>query len=57
MCIKAKKCLYEGVIALTALYEAEAWGMKCAEKGEVNVLEMECLRSFLGGSRMDRVRN
>ena len=27
--IKAKKCLYEGVIVPTALYGAEAWGMKC----------------------------
>ena len=25
--IKAKKCLYEGVIVPTALYGAEAWGM------------------------------
>ena len=32
--IKAKKCLYEGVIVPTALYGAEAWGMiiKCREK-------------------------
>ena len=26
--IKAKRCLYEGVIQPTALYGAEAWGMK-----------------------------
>ena len=26
--IKAKKCLYEGVIVPTALYGAEAWGMR-----------------------------
>ena len=34
--IKAKKCLYEGVIVPTALYGAEAWGMGSAErrKGE-----------------------
>ena len=30
--LKAKKCLYEGVIVPTALYEAEAWGMKSVEK-------------------------
>ena len=29
--IKAKKCLYEGVIVPTALYGAEAWGMRSAE--------------------------
>ena len=32
--IKAKKCLYEGVIIPTALYGAEAWGMKSAERGK-----------------------
>ena len=55
--IKAKKCLYEGVIAPTALYAAEAWGMRSAERSKVNVLEMKCLRSLVGVSRMDRVRN
>ena len=37
--IKAKKCLYEGVIVPTALYGAEAWGMRSAERRKVNVLE------------------
>ena len=55
--IKAKKCLYEGVIAPTALYGAEAWGMRSAERRKVNVLEMKCLRSLVGVSRMDRIRN
>ena len=43
--IKTKKCLYEGVIVPTALYGAEAWGMRSAERRKVNVLEMKCLRS------------
>ena len=55
--IKAKKCLYEGVIAPTALYGAEAWGMRSAERRKVNVLEMKCLRSLVGESRKDRVKN
>ena len=55
--IKAKKCLYEGVIVPTALYRAEAWGMKSAERRKVNILEMKCLRSLVGVSRMDRVGN
>ena len=55
--IKAKKCLYEGVIVPTALYGAEAWGMRSAERRTVNVLEMKCLRSLAGVSRMDRVSN
>ena len=55
--IKAKKCLYEGVIVPTALYGAVAWGMRSAERRKVNVLEMKSLRSLVGVSRMDRVRN
>ena len=49
--------LCELVIVPTALYGAEAWGMRSAERWKVNVLEMECLRSLVGVSRMDRVRN
>ena len=55
--IKAKKCQYEGVIVPTALYGAEAWGMRSAEREKVNVLEMKCWRSLVGLSRMDKVRN
>ena len=55
--IKAKKCLYEGVIVPMALYGAGAWGIRSAERRKVNVLEMKCLRSLVGVSRMDRVRN
>ena len=43
--IKAKKCLYEGVIVSTALYGAETLRMRSAERRKVNVLEMKCLRS------------
>ena len=31
--------------------------MRSAEKRKVNVLEMKCLRSLVGVSRIDRVRN
>ena len=55
--IKEKKCLYEGVIVPTALCGAEAWGMRSAQRRKVNVLEMKCLRSLVGVSPMDRVRN
>ena len=55
--IKAKKSLYEGVIVPTALYGAEAWGMRSDERRKVNVLETKYLRSLVGVSRMDRVRN
>ena len=56
--IKTKKCLHEGVIIPTALYRAEAWGMRrSAERMKVIVLEMKCLRSLVGASQMDRVKN
>ena len=35
--IIASKCLYEGVIVPMALYGAEAWGMRSAERRKVNV--------------------
>ena len=56
MGIEAKKCPYEGVIVPTTLYGAEAWGMRSAERRKVNVLEMQCLRSFVAVPRMDRVK-
>ena len=55
--IKTKKCLYEGVIVPTSLFEPKAWGTRSAEIRQVNVLQMKCLRSLIGVSRMDRVRN
>ena len=55
--IHAKKCLYEGVIVPTALYGAQANAKRSAERRKVNVLEMKCLRSLVGVSQMDSVRN
>ena len=55
--IKARKCLYEGITGPTALYGAEAWGMRSAEGRKVNVLEMMCLRSLVAVTLIDRVRN
>ena len=43
-----------GVIIIpTALYGAEAWGMRGAERRKVNVLEMKCLRSLVRVSRLE----
>ena len=36
---------------------AETWDMRSAERRIVNVLEIKCLKSLVGVSRMDRVRN
>ena len=51
-----KQCLYKRVIVPTTLYGAEAWG-KSAERREVNVLKMKCLRCLVWVSWMDWVRN
>ena len=53
--IKARRCLYEGVIVPTALCGAEARCMRSAERIKVNFLEMKCLRSLVRELRMDRV--
>ena len=50
-------CLSEGVIVPTAMYGAEALGMRSAERMRLYVLDMKCWRSLLGVSRMDTVRN
>ena len=44
---KATKCLYKGVIVPTAMFGADAWGMRSTERRKVNVLEMKCLRSLV----------
>ena len=41
----------------TALYGAETWNMRAAERKKLNVREMRCLRSMCGVTWMDRVRN
>ena len=38
------------------MYGAEARSMRSAERRKVNILEMKCLRSLVGVSRVDRVR-
>lgn len=55
--LDVKKCLYERVIVPTVLYGAETWGMREDERKKLNVFEMRCLRSMLGVTRMDRIRN
>ena len=40
-----------------ALYGAEAWVMRSAERRKVNVLELKYLRNLVGVSQLDRVWN
>ena len=42
--INAKNCL-NGVFVPMELYGSKAWGMRCAERRKVNVLETKCFRS------------
>ena len=46
--IEVKKCLYDGVIVPKALYGAEAWGMRSAERRKNYVLMMKCFRGLVG---------
>ena len=55
--MEAQRKLYEGVIVPTALYGAETWNIREAEKKRLNAMEMRCLRGMAGVSIMDRVRN
>ena len=55
--MEVKRGLYESVIVPTALYAAETWGMKTADKKRLDVMEMRCLRSMCGVTRWDRLRN
>ena len=48
-----KRALYEKVIVPTVMYGSELWGMKKDERKKLNVLEMKCLRSMCGVSRLD----
>ena len=55
--INAIKCHCEGVIMPTTLYRAVARGIRSVQRRKVNVLDMKYLRSLVGVSQMDRVRN
>ena len=44
--INAKKYQHKGVILSTALYGAEAWGMRGADGRKLNVLATNCWRSL-----------
>ena len=50
-----KNCLYEGVIVPMALHGAELWSMRSVERRKVKVVEMKCLRSWMGVSQMDEL--
>ncbi len=51
------KRLYEVIVVPTSLYGAETWNVRESERNRLAVFEMRCLRSMVGVTRMDRVRN
>ncbi len=55
--MSAKRGLYEGVVVPATLYGTETWNTGAVERRRLNVMEMRCLRSICGVTRMDRVRN
>ncbi len=55
--MNAKRRLYEGVVVPSALYGAETWNVREYERNKLDIFETRCLRSMVGVTRMDRVRN
>ena len=55
--VRAKRELYERVVVPTVMYGSEAWGLRVKERRKLDVMEMRCLRSMCGVTRMDRLRN
>ncbi len=55
--VNAKRRLYEGEVVPAAMYGAETWSVREAERNRLDVFEMRCLKSMVGITRMDRVRN
>ena len=44
-------------VAVLTLYGTETWSMAVAEKKQLNIMDMRCLRSMCGIMLIDRVRN
>ncbi len=55
--MNAKRGLHEEVVVPTALYRAEIGNVRDSERNRLDLFEMRCLRSMVGVTRMDRVRN
>ncbi len=55
--MNAKRRLYEEVVVPTALYSVETRNVRESERHRLDVFEMRCLRSMVGVTRKDRVRN
>ena len=54
--VRAKRELYESLVLKTVMYGLEAWGLRVEVESKLDVMEMRCLRSMCGVTRMDRLR-
>ena len=55
--LKLKLRLYRALILLIATYASETWALTVSDEKKLLVFEMQCLRSILGLSRLNRIRN
>ena len=49
--------IYRALILPIAIYGAESWTLRQADKCQLDTFEMRCLRVILGVSLMDKIRN
>ena len=49
--------IYRALILPIAIYGAESWTLRQADKRQLDTFEMRCLRVILGVSLMDKIRN
>ena len=55
--LKLKLRLYRALILPIATYASETWALTNTDEKKLLVFEMQCLRSILGNSRLNRIRN
>ena len=55
--LKLKLRLYRVLILPIATYASETWAITVNDENKLLVFEMQCLRSILGVSRLNRIRN
>lgn len=57
MDIKVKKIIFDSILVPILTYGAETWSITTREEKRIEVAEMKVLRTVLGKTRRDRVRN
>ena len=55
--LRLKVRIFECLINPIAIYASESWTLRAEDNRELLVFEMRCLRSILGVTRLDRLRN